>query len=131
MKTINIHRLQLQFDGDQVTGGSAFDQAMDAVSLINQTLQREPYGLGAQLIAYTDEIEVEENWCDTENDLSPQAAVVAKLESKGFRFSNWIPACPDAHNQPSDSDPRMTAVMIKPRPHGREYREVEPDGTVN
>jgi hypothetical protein len=61
-----------------------------------------------------------------------QAVAIAKLEGNGFQFSNWIPALPDAENQPSESDPRMTAVMVKRiGSHGHEYREVEPDGTVN
>jgi hypothetical protein len=61
-----------------------------------------------------------------------QAVAIAKLEGNGFQFSNWIPACPNADGQPSESDPRMTAVMVKRNgPHGHEYREVEPDGAVN
>ena len=59
MKTITIRRLDLQFDTDQVTHGSAEQQARQAVDLINLTLQREPFGLGAQLFAHPDEIEVE------------------------------------------------------------------------
>lgn len=59
MKTITIHRLSLQFDVDQITHGSAGKQARQAVDLINLVLQREPFGLGAQLIAHRDEIEVE------------------------------------------------------------------------
>lgn len=59
MKTITIRRLDLQFDADQITHGSAEQQARQAVDLINLTLQREPFGLGAQLYAHRDEIEVE------------------------------------------------------------------------
>ncbi|NBR88273.1 MAG: hypothetical protein EBT61_22800 [Verrucomicrobia bacterium] len=59
MTTITIHRLDLQFDADQITHGSAEQQARQAVDLINQTLQREPFGLGAQLFAHPDEIEIE------------------------------------------------------------------------
>ena len=59
MKTITIRRLDLQFDANQVTRGSAEQQARQAVELINLTLQREPFGLGAQLFAHRDEIEVE------------------------------------------------------------------------
>lgn len=59
MKTITIRRLDLQFDADQVTRGSAEKQAAQALDLINLTLQREPFGLGAQLFAHRDEIEVE------------------------------------------------------------------------
>jgi hypothetical protein len=59
MKTIAIRRLDLQFDADQITRGSADQQAQQAVDLINLALQREPFGLGAQLDAHPDEIEVE------------------------------------------------------------------------
>ena len=59
MKTITIHRLDLQFDANQVTRGSTEQQARQALELINLTLQREPFGLGAQLYAHPDEIEVE------------------------------------------------------------------------
>lgn len=58
-KTINIHKLQLQFDGDIITHGSAAKQAQQAINQINLILQREPMGLNAQLIAHRDEIEVE------------------------------------------------------------------------
>ena len=59
MKTITIRRLDLQFDANQITKGSVELQASQALELINLTLQREPFGLGAQLFAHRDEIEVE------------------------------------------------------------------------
>ena len=59
MKAITIHRLSLQFDAGQITHGHRDDQARQAVDLINLILQREPFGLGAQLIAHRDEIEIE------------------------------------------------------------------------
>ena len=59
MKAITIHRVEVQFDADQATNGTAEQQADQAVELINLTLQREPFGLGAQLIVHRDEIEVE------------------------------------------------------------------------
>ncbi len=59
MKTITIRRLDLQFDANQVTRGSVEQQASQALELINLTLQRQPFGLGAQLFAHRDEIEVE------------------------------------------------------------------------
>ena len=59
MKTITIRRLDLQFDSGQITKGSTEQQARQALELINLTLQREPFGLGAQLFAHPDEIEVE------------------------------------------------------------------------
>ena len=59
MKVITIRRVDLQFDADQITHGTAEQQADQAVEHINLTLQREPFGLGAQLIVHRDEIEVE------------------------------------------------------------------------
>ena len=59
MKAITLRRLDLQFDANQITRGSAEQQARKAIELINLTLQREPFGLGAQLFAHPDEIEVE------------------------------------------------------------------------
>ena len=59
MKVITIRRLDLQFDAGQITHGTTEQQARQAVDLINLTLQREPFGLGAQLFAHRDEIEVE------------------------------------------------------------------------
>lgn len=55
MKVINVHGISLQFDADQVTQGKARIQAEDAVDMINELLQREPHGLGAQLICYWNE----------------------------------------------------------------------------
>ena len=54
MKSIAIHGLTLQFDAGQITHGSADDQARQAVEFINLTLQREPFGLGAQIIVHAD-----------------------------------------------------------------------------
>ena len=59
MKIITIHRLSLQFDADQITHGQSEKQVRQAVDLINLTLEREPFGLGAQLIVHPDEIEVD------------------------------------------------------------------------
>ena len=59
MKTITIRRLDLQFDTNQITHGPTEQQARQAVDIINRSLQREPFGLGAQLFATRDEIEVE------------------------------------------------------------------------
>jgi len=59
MKAITIHRVEVQFDADQVTHGTAEQQADQAIEQINLTLQRQPFGLGAQLIVHRDEIEVE------------------------------------------------------------------------
>lgn len=59
MKVITVHRLSLQFDAGQLTHGNNERQVCEAVELINLTLQREPFGLGAQLIVHRDEIEIE------------------------------------------------------------------------
>ena len=59
MKTITVYRHDLQFDAGQVTHGRPAEQVDQAVELINLTLQREPSGLGAQLIVHRDEIEIE------------------------------------------------------------------------
>jgi len=59
MKTITVRRLDLQFDANQITKGGIEAQARQALDLINLTLHRAPFGLGAQLIVHRDEIEVE------------------------------------------------------------------------
>ena len=64
MKVITVHRLSLQFDANQITHGKTEQQVRAAVELINLTLQREPFGLGAQLIIHPDEIEVESRQID-------------------------------------------------------------------
>lgn len=60
MKVINVYNLQLQIDADQITSGCPEAQGLKAVELINAVLQREPYGLGAQLFVYTEEVRFEE-----------------------------------------------------------------------
>jgi len=64
MNAITIHRLSLQFDADQITHGQSHEQADQALALINKVLQREPFGLFAQLIATRDEIEIEPATCE-------------------------------------------------------------------
>lgn len=59
MKTITLRRLDLQFDAGQITCGPSAQQVDQAVELINLTLQREPFGLNAQLLLQRDEIEIE------------------------------------------------------------------------
>ena len=49
MKTITIKNLSIQFDGNSTD--SPLKQAQEALELINITLQREPYGLGAQILS--------------------------------------------------------------------------------
>ena len=64
MKVLTVHRLSLQFDANQITHGNNEQQVREAVELINLTLQREPFGLGAQLIVHRDEIEIESSQSD-------------------------------------------------------------------
>lgn len=60
MKAINVYGVQLQFDANEVTHGTASQQAEQAIEQINGILQRQPFGLGAQLIAHREEIDVTE-----------------------------------------------------------------------
>lgn len=50
MRVLNISGLSLQCDADQVTAGDALEQARQAVEMVNLELQRQPYGLGAQIM---------------------------------------------------------------------------------
>jgi hypothetical protein len=65
VKIITVHRVSLQFDANQITHGNNEQQVREAVDLINLTLQREPFGLGAQLIVHRDEIEIESSRFDS------------------------------------------------------------------
>lgn len=58
-KTLTVRRLDLQFDAGQITHGPAATQVDRAIELINLTLQREPFGLGAQVFLHPDEIEIQ------------------------------------------------------------------------
>lgn len=64
MKTITVRNVVLQFDGDQITSGDKRCQAGQAIELINLSLQREPFGLGAQITwagaSPSQDVEVEE-----------------------------------------------------------------------
>lgn len=51
MKRLAVLNLTLQFDADQLTRGDARMQAEQALDLINLALQRDSFGLGAQLSA--------------------------------------------------------------------------------
>ena len=59
MKTITVHKVSIQFDADEITAGAPEEQALQAVQKINSVLQRQPFGLNAQIYAARDEIEVE------------------------------------------------------------------------
>lgn len=62
-----------------------------------------------------------------------QAASEKKLNKQGFRFSNWIPAQPDGNCQPMESTENQGIIIMirKPTRHSTEYREIEPDGSIN
>jgi len=71
MKTITIKNLVLQFDGDD-SDLSTKEQAENAIEQINGVLQREPYGLGAQIMSSgldDSDIEVSDSEQDLEEDL--------------------------------------------------------------
>jgi hypothetical protein len=55
------------------------------------------------------------------------------LKKKGFRFSAWLPFEPDANNQPAQGTEHLgTIVMVKRITRfSTEYREIEPDGSIN
>lgn len=61
-----------------------------------------------------------------------QIQAEATLKAQGFRFSNWIPASPDANGNPLQ-ETMGTMVMVRrgATKFGREYREIEPDGSIN
>jgi hypothetical protein len=48
---ITIENLTIKFDADQITCGDDEDQKKQAIHEINLVLQREPFGLGAQIIS--------------------------------------------------------------------------------
>lgn len=49
MKTITINNLSIQIDVNE--GEDNVKAAHEAIMLINQSLQREPHGLGAQILS--------------------------------------------------------------------------------
>ena len=61
MRTITIKNLVLQFDGDD-SDLSPKEQAQNVIDQINGVLQREPYGLGAQIMSSgLDDSDIEES----------------------------------------------------------------------
>ena len=100
MKAITIHRLSLQFDAGQITHGCPEEQAAQAIVLINQVLQREPFGLAAQLIATRDEIEVESATqppCEACNDLGWLECNVGNDQSPKYEIQR-CDACERYHS---------------------------------
>jgi hypothetical protein len=67
------------------------------------------------------------------NATQAQLDAEKKLNKQGFNFSNWLPHQPDAENRPSDGTEHLGTMMMirKPSRFTREYREIEPDGTIN
>lgn len=57
MQYITINNLSIQFDGTDNT--DITKQALEAIELINLSLQRDPYGLGAQIVFVPNEITVQ------------------------------------------------------------------------
>jgi hypothetical protein len=60
MKTITIKNLVIQVDGK---GENPVQEAQEAIDAINLALQREPYGLGAQIMSSSidaDDVTVED-----------------------------------------------------------------------
>jgi len=55
------------------------------------------------------------------------------LAKKGFRFSSWIPFEPDGNNQPVKGTEHLGTMVMEKRVtrFSTEYREVEPDGSIN
>lgn len=60
-----------------------------------------------------------------------QTEAEARLRKQGFKFSNWIPAEPDADGEPMDEKRGTMVVVRRASRFSREYREIQPDGTVN
>lgn len=49
------------------------------------------------------------------------------LMKQGFRFLRWLPAVPDANNDPSEGTEKLGTMLMARK---NERREIEPDGTV-
>lgn len=59
-----------------------------------------------------------------------QKIAMAKLAKEGFKFSNWIPASPDADGNAQGN--LGCVVMVKRETKfSKQYREVDPSGDVN
>ncbi len=60
------------------------------------------------------------------NETPEQTRAASELRKQGFQFSNWI----DAQNG-IEGQGTMIVAKRGATKYGREYREIEPDGTVN
>lgn len=67
------------------------------------------------------------------NATKAQLDTEKRLNKQGFRFKNWIAHQPDAENEPSNGTNHLGTMIMVRRPNRftTEYREVEPDGTIN
>jgi hypothetical protein len=116
VKSITIHRLSLQFDACQITHGSPEEQAAQTVALINMVLQRQPFGLAAQLIATQDEIEVE-------SAIEPPCEVCDGVGWREFYVGNdqsplhEIQRCDACGRFDSDQAAREAAARTAEAPH--------------
>jgi len=55
MHVVNLYNVMVQFDSEKDTK----EAILEAVELINAALQREPYGLGAQMFIDYDNLQFE------------------------------------------------------------------------
>lgn len=120
MNSITIHRLSLQFDAGQITHGCPEEQANQAVNLINQVLQREPFGLSAQLIATPDEIEVEsatQSPCEACDDKGWLECNVGNDQSPKYQ----IQRCDQCERFDSDQAAQEAAAKTTPRKEYTNY----------
>lgn len=81
MKTIQIKNLVIQIDLDLQSQESVQEQAQSAINQINGVLQREPYGLGAQIFSDDSNIEV-----INDNRYLSKQTVKFKYQDKDFCF---------------------------------------------
>jgi hypothetical protein len=108
MKSITVHRLSLQFDAGQISGGTPEAQADQAIAQINAILQREPFGLSAQIIATREEIEVEltESPCEACDGVGWRQFNVGNDQSPRYE----IQRCDACEQFPSDEAAREAAA---------------------
>jgi len=64
--------------------------------------------------------------------MNQQEESIKKLGKQGFREVNSFPYHPDANGNPMDESEGYVIVMVRrPNRFTREYRQVDPDGTIN
>lgn len=96
MKQITMSNLSIVFDGDQTTTGPAITQAMEAIKQINGVLQREPYGLAAQIAVRPEEVTVQTDYLDGDGNplytLDHWRSEVA-LGTTTLGYQEWAKSC--------------------------------------